>query len=363
MRMENETLHLIALNFIPGVGPRTAKKLISLAGSAKEFFLLADNLKIAGVKAKDLTGKSLKSYLQKAEDELNNGAKNGIRAINYLESDYPFRLSACEDAPLVLHCRGKMDLNASRTIAIVGSRSATSYGNRVCDEFITEMARLNCTLVSGLAYGIDSFAHKAADKIGIQNVGVVAHGLDIIYPGSNLKLSKSMENFGGVVSDFPTGTKPDRENFPKRNRIIAGLADAVIVVEAGKKGGALITADIASAYNRDVFAVPGRIDDSMSEGCNRLIKNNRAAILSSVKDLSWYMGWDGQKESQQTSLFSSATDEEKKILSFIRNGNNHPDLLSVNAEMPVSKVNALLLGLEFKGLIQALPGKKYQLIG
>lgn len=363
MHTTNETLYLIAMNFIPGIGPRTARKLISLVGSASQFFDVAEDLKISGVRNSDLKKMNISSFLRKAEDEITFHTRNGIRAISFLDEDFPYRLKSCDDAPLVMFSRGEMDLNASRTVAVVGSRNATEYGNRLCDELIEEMGRLKCTLISGLAYGIDSFAHRAAEREQIQNIAVLAHGLETIYPAANYKLARSMEKFGGVVSDFPTGTKPDRENFPKRNRIIAGLADVVIVVEAKKKGGALITAELALGYNRDVFAIPGRIGDEMSSGCNTLIKNNKAAILSSAQDLGWYMSWKKKIVNTQTSLFKAISEDEKRLISLLQSGRIHLDELSIEAELPLSKINSILLELEFKGFIKSLPGKNYQLIG
>lgn len=357
----NETRHILALSLVPGIGLKISKKIISHYGSASAFFEVAPELRIPGVKNNDLSKTSLTSFLLRADDELSYCAKNEIVALNYLSNDFPRRLSLCEDAPLVIYLKGEMDLNAKRVVAIVGSRKASFYGKNACDNIVKELKNWDCSLISGLAHGIDSYAHRAAQEQNIQNIGVVAHGLDKLYPSTNSNLAKAMEAYGGIVSEFPTGTNPDRENFPKRNRIIAGLSDAVIVVEAAKKGGALITADYAQGYNRDVFAVPGRISDPSSEGCNRLIKNNKAALLSSPADLAWYMQW--KKKSVQQSLFQDVSAVESNIISSIIKGANHPDLMTYETGFSLSEVNSILLGLEFKGIITSLPGKKYQLIG
>ena len=226
-----------------------------------------------------------------------------------------------------------------------------------------ELARNNCTLISGLALGIDSMAHRAAQQLGIPNIGVVAHGLDRLYPISNTSLARKMEMHGGVITDFPSGTRPDRENFPKRNRIVAGLADAVIVVEAAENGGALITADIAFSYDRDVFAVPGAWGQSVSLGCNQLIRQNKAAILSNASDLAWYLNWDKQSPSSvQTSLFQDMQADEKKLADCIQSGLDDLDRIAIEAGMSISKTSSLLLQMEFAGWVRSLPGKRYQLL-
>jgi DNA processing protein len=363
MREDSEILFLIAMGLIPGIGPKKARRIIEITGTAEEFFRNSEKLKLSGVKNSDLKQNHLKSYLRKAEDELTYNLKNEIKTLHYLQAEYPFRLKSCDDAPLVLFTKGNVDLNTSRTVAVVGTRTATDYGNRVCEELIAELAIMKCALVSGLAHGIDSFAHRAAQVHGIQNIGVVAHGLDSVYPHVNRSLASSMLENGGLVTDFIVGTRPDRENFPKRNRIIAGLSDAVIVVEAAKKGGALITAELALSYNRDVFAIPGRIGDKTSEGCNVLIKNNRAALLASVRDLAWYMTWERRKkEPVQTSLFNELSQSETLLLSLIRNGKNHPDLLVAHTGLSSQAISAMLLELEFKGSIKVSPGKTYHIV-
>lgn len=360
----DETRYLMAMTFIPGIGPRTAKKLISNLGSARSFFDVAYKLKLSGVHENDLKQSSLKSYLMRADDELKYNERNQVRIATIDDSDYPLRLKACDDAPIVIYTKGNLNLNSNRMIAVVGTRKATSYGNRVCEEIVEELKLQNCSLISGLALGIDSYAHKAAQSRGIQNIGIVAHGLDRLYPANHRSLAAAMEENGGIVSDFPTGTRPDRENFPKRNRIIAGLADAVIVVEAAEKGGALITAELALSYNRDVFAVPGRMGDALSAGCNDLIRKNKAAILTKPSDLSYYMSWEKPKQRiAQTSLFSTMNEDEQLVASLIRNGSDHMDELMVQSNWTMNKLSTVLLQLEFNGKIKPLPGKRFQLCG
>jgi DNA processing protein len=259
-----------------------------------------------------------------------------------------------------------MDLNSARCIAIVGTRNATSYGIRVTEELVEHIARYKGSVISGLAYGIDTAAHRAANEMGVQNVGVVAHGLDKLYPSSNATLARKMERFGGLVSDFKIGTLPDRTNFPMRNRIIAGLCDATIVVEAGTKGGALITAKMANAYNRDVFAVPGRHSDAYSSGCNLLVRNNEAAILASASDLAWHLGWEEPElfEKKTTGVAQVKLDENETILlSLIRKGVNSLDTICDAVDLQHHMISAALLSLEFKKLVRSLPGKTWEATG
>lgn len=363
MPSEDEVLSTIALTFVPGVGSITARRILQQMGTAAHFFEVCRKYRIPGVKPEDLKSTAIKEYFTLAESELRFAQENDVRPRIITESDYPNRLKACEDAPTVLYSRGNMELNAQRMIAVVGTRQATSYGQKCCEEIVTELAQHNCTLISGLALGIDSMAHRSAQQLGIPNIGVVAHGLDRIYPVSNSSLARKMENHGGLLTDFPSGTRPDRENFPKRNRIVAGLADAVIVVEAAENGGALITADIAFSYDRDVFAVPGAWGQSVSLGCNQLIRQNKAAILSHASDLAWYLNWDKKAPSViQTSLFQDMQPDEKKLAACIQSGNDDLDRISIEAGMSISKTSSILLQMEFAGWVRSLPGKRYQLL-
>jgi len=367
--MENlhEIRDYIALSLIPGIGPRTSRKIMAQFESPEQFFLQPDRIKLPAVKPEFLGQKAIDQFRKQADKEIHFMQQGGIRALTQTDPDYPGRLKACDDAPLILYTQGEMQLNARRMVAIVGTRNATDYGQKVSSALVEVLAEYQCSLVSGLAYGIDSMAHKAADQAGIQNIAVLAHGLDRLYPAANKGLAGRLKAHGGLVTDFPSGTNPDRENFPSRNRIVAGLVDAVVVVEAAISGGALITADIAQSYNRDVFAIPGKWGERYSEGCNRIISHNKAAILTNAEDLAWYMGWTESEKQQkpvQTSLFNDLSPEEDTILLQLRNRKSmNLDELSITANIPVSKTSAILLEMEFKGIVRALPGKIYQLRG
>jgi DNA processing protein len=362
---QDELIHAIALCLVPGIGSITAKKLLLAYNSPQKVFKHLSNIRLPFVKPGDIRPNMLNDYVNRAKQELRFIQRANIEAVMQNESDFPYRLKTCEDSPIVLFKRGKMDLNAKRIIAVVGTRKATEYGYKQCEMIVNELKNLNCTLISGLAYGIDSAAHKAANNINIQNIGVLAHGLDRIYPSENKELSKKMEANGGLITEFLSLTNPDRENFPKRNRIVAGLVDAVIVIEAGESGGALITAEIANSYSREVFAIPGRTNDPFSLGCNNLIKQNKAAILTDAKDLAWYMGWSEKNESivkpQQTQLNFNFSNQEENIIEIIRNNNEFLDDISLKSGYAVGLTSSILLELEFKGVLKTLPGKRYQL--
>ncbi len=259
-----------------------------------------------------------------------------------------------------------MDLDRQRVVSIVGTRNATDYGKKVCDELIQQFSERGypVLIVSGLAYGIDVQAHKSALKYNLPTVGVVAHGLDTLYPSLHRETAIKMLGDGGLVSDFPSGTKIDPSNFLRRNRIIAGLADATLVVESAEKGGALVTADIAFSYNRDVFAFPGRADDTYSKGCNNLIRNNGASLITGIEDLEFFMGWEMQKEEKalQQSLFADLSPEEERLVNLLKGeGRLFIDQISAETGLPASRVSAMLLNLEFKNVLVALPGKMYKL--
>jgi DNA processing protein len=292
--------------------------------------------------------------------------KNGIQTFFYLDENYPTRLKGCTDAPIILYYKGNANLNERRIISVVGTRNATNYGKEICEELIRSFSEKTypVLVVSGLAYGIDVHAHKACLKYNIPTVGVFAHGLDKIYPALHAPIASKMLDNGGLLCDFVSETAIDRQNFLRRNRIIAGLADATVIVESAEKGGALVTADIANSYNRDVFAFPGRSTDPYSRGCNKIIKLNEAVLVENAADIEKAMNWDikvGSKKAIQTSLFVELTPEEQKLVDLLKEGNRFVDEITIETQMPMSKVSALLLGLEFKGLVLSLPGKVYRL--
>jgi DNA processing protein len=305
--------------------------------------------------------------LKKAEKELTFIEKNGVDVIFYTDSRFPKRLKNCNDAPVLLYSKGNADLNAQRIISIVGTRNATDYGKQLCRALIDELQQNNVLVVSGLALGIDVAVHKECVKLNVPTVGVLGHGLDRIYPSQNRATAEKMMENGGLLTEYPSGTIPDRENFPQRNRIVAGMADATVVIEASLKGGALITAEIANSYNRDVFAFPGRIGDEFSEGCNFLIRNNKAALLTCAADLAYILGWENNETANQAieqfTLPFDLTAEESMIFEIIRQ-HQAPlaiDDLSIKTNMATSKLAMNLLNMEMQGYIRSLPGKMYRL--
>jgi DNA processing protein len=362
-------LYEIALTMLPGIGDVSGKKLVAYCGGTKAIFTdsrkdllrrkaLGDNLV-----NKLIEGRS--EALRKAEKEIRFIEKYHITPLFFLHKDYPFRLGNCGDAPLMLYYKGTADVNMPRVVAVVGTRNATDYGREMCTRIIEGLSDSGVLVVSGLAFGIDSCAHKISVQLNIPTIGVLGHGLDRLYPAENKGLAEKMIQHGGLITDFPSETQPDRENFPKRNRIIAGLCDALIVVEAASRGGALITADIANSYNRDVFAVPGRLQDEYSKGCNTFIKTNRAALIESADDIRYIMGWDTvapKNAGIQRALFQEFSEEENTIVEMLRAQTDAGiDTLVLDSGMKSSQVAKILLALEFRGVIKCLPGKRYQL--
>ena len=355
----------IALTVLPGIGDISGKKFVQYCGSAEAIFKEKRKSleKITGMREASINAICKpKEYLKRAEEEIEFVEKNGIQPLFFLDSDYPRRLSQCDDAPMMLYYKGKANLNANRVVAIVGTRNITEYGKENCNQLVEDLKDDNVLIVSGLAYGVDTCAHKASVKNGIPTVGVMGSGMQQIYPAANKKLASDMQEQGGILTECMSGTLPDRENFPRRNRIIAGMADAVIVIESAMKGGSLITADLANSYSRDVFAYPGRVMDIYSQGCNYLIRTNRAHLMESVLNLRYIMRWDSDsKTEKQTAMFREFTEEEKRIMDcFGSNAVIHLDDIIVKTEMSTTKIAALLLNLEFDGVLMALPGKRYQ---
>ncbi|MBR4392361.1 MAG: DNA-processing protein DprA [Bacteroidales bacterium] len=364
--MKTETIYQIALTLIPGVGDINGKRLIAAYGSAEALFHEKRKSleKIGGMR--DATIEALsnpKEFLKRAEQEMAFTEKNTIRPLSYQDKDYPRRLLQCDDSPLMLYYKGNVNLNASRVVAIVGTRNVTEYGRERCIQLVNDLVGEQVLVISGLAYGVDTIAHLTAVQAGLPTVGVMGNGMQQIYPSANRKLAVEMLQNGGLLTECMNGTLPDRENFPRRNRIIAGMADAVIVVESALKGGSLITADLANSYNRDVFAFPGRVTDLYSQGCNHLIRTNQAHLMEDVNNLRYVMRWE-QPESvkeRQTTLFREYTEEEQRIMDcFEGQAVVNLDDLIVKTGLATTKLAALLLNLEFDGIVTALPGKRYQ---
>ena len=360
----NKLIYQIGLTLIRGIGDVNGKKLVAYCGSPEAIFKESTSalLKIPGIGKSTVNSIKSQKVLDHAESEIEFINKFKITPLFYTDPDYPARLLNCEDNPLMLYYKGNADVNSQRVIAIVGTRRATNYGKSRCEEIIDDLKNRNVLVVSGLAYGIDSCAHRSSLELGMNTIGVLGHGLDRIYPAYNRKLAEKMIDQGGLLTEFTSNTKPDRENFPKRNRIVAGMADAVLVVESDRKGGALITAEIGNSYNRDVFAVPGRIGDDYSRGCHFLIKTNRADLIESGNDIAYMMGWEDVivKKKSQKELFVNLSDEEKLIMkTILENEELAIDQITIKTKLNTSKVAASLLNLEFEGLVKSLPGKLY----
>lgn len=360
-------LHQIALTFIPGVGSVNSRLLLKHFGTAEDVFKAKKSqlTAIQGIGEKTAQSILQHQFFERAEQEIEFVEKYKIKTFFYSDEDYPKRLRNCYDAPVLLYYKGNADLNSERIVSIVGTRNATSYGKDLTESLVEELKKHNVLVISGLAYGIDAMAHKACLKQDIPTVGVVGHGLDRIYPAQHRSLAEKMLGSGGILTEFPSGTKPDRENFPKRNRIVAGMADATVIVEASLTGGALITAELANSYNRDVFSFPGRVKDEFSAGCNFLIKTNRASLITSVKDLEYLLGWvreESKEPQKQLSLRLDLSSDEKKVAEVLFNKpNTGIDDLSIATQLPQSKLAITILGLEMQGIIISLPGKTYRL--
>ena len=371
--MNDTHLYSVALNLIDKVGGVKARQLISYCGSAEAVFKTSRQklLKIPLVGEKIAHLILQKDILQEAEAEVKRAIRQNVKIVTVTDADYPVRLKQYPDAPFVFYLRGEVAFNTDKTIAIVGTRAATDYGRNFTEELVRALMPYKPLVVSGLAYGIDIAAHQASLKYGLPTVGVMASGIDVVYPSSHMATARQMvKQAGGIMTEARFGTEPDARKFPARNRIIAGLADATVVVEAKESGGALITANIANDYNKDVFAVPGDIQRKTSAGCNNLIKQHKAHLITSAKDIAYIMNWDldgKTKATQQSLLFNTMpTDKnEQKIVKLLQTQPEQTlglDDLSWQLKMPLSKLSAYLLNLEIHGYLKSLPGKKFMLL-
>lgn len=360
----------IGIGLIPKIGPVLTKRLIAYCGSAEGIFKEkgANLSKIPGIG--DRLADHIVSHraLDPVDQEIEWLAKYRVNALFYLDGDYPERLKQCEDAPVILYVKGKTPLNRPKVISIVGTRNPTEEGRYITRKLTEQLSGSfpDILIVSGLAYGIDTCAHKGALRNNLDTVAVLGHGLSHLYPSVNRETAAQIAAKGALITEFMHDEKPESPNFVKRNRIIAGLADATIVVESGEKGGALITADIANSYNRDVFAFPGRISDKYSTGCNKLIKTNRAALMENISDLEYLMNWqkvDKPPDGFQKTLFIELDEEEKILIGLLKENTSLTiDQLAVQSNVPVSRTSSVLLNLEFKGMVKCLPGKVFRLI-
>ena len=368
---DQELLYLLALQKVDGVGDIVAKKLLNHCGSAETIFKtkasqLASIDGVGQVLLKNLKSKEI--FLQ-AESELNYIKKNSINFSFYKDENYPDKLKHCIDSPILLFSSGNIDLKNRKIISIVGTRQITSYGTEFCKKLIEDLAPLNPIIVSGFAYGVDIVAHQMAMDLNLQTIAVLAHGLNQIYPKTHKRYVAKMEQNGGFMTEFWSNSNPEKENFVKRNRIVAGMSEATIVIESAEKGGSLITANLANDYNRDVFAVPGRTSDKLSQGCNNLIKTQRANLLTSAADILYILNWEIDSESKnnkkviQKQLFITLETDEQKIYDYLlKNGKQLLDVIALECDFPVFKISSILLNMELKGVIRPLPGKLFEAI-
>jgi len=367
--MNDDLLYQLALTLVPNVGDVHAKILIKHFGDAKSIFNASQHIleKVEGIGF--VRARSIVEFndFKQAEDELHFIEKYKIHVLFQTDKNYPQRLLNCYDAPILLFYKGKADLNVSKVLAVVGTRSHTEYGRNFTEKLVKDLAEEDVLVVSGLASGIDALAHKAALKNHLTTVGVVGHGLDKMYPYENTSLAKDMvKQGGGILTEFFSGIKPDKHHFPLRNRIVAGMSDATVLIETHISGGSMITAKLADSYNRDVFAVPGRATDKYSSGCNHLIKHNKALLLTDATELMEVLGWkERQKEKvkSQKELFIELSPEEKQVVQMLQETEKlHIDEINLKSGLSSSAVATAILNLELQNVITSLPGKMYQLI-
>ncbi|MEL1239975.1 DNA-processing protein DprA [Flavobacterium flavipallidum] len=363
----SELFYTLALLKVEGVGDIMAKKLMNHCGSAEAVFKTKSQklAAIDGVGSMLLKNLKDESVFDKANKELEFIQNNSINVSYFQNENYPDKLKHCVDAPVLLFTAGNIDLKNRKIISIVGTRQITSYGTEFCKKLIEDLAPLDPVIVSGFAYGVDIVAHQHAMEHNLQTIGVLAHGLNQIYPKNHKKYMAKMEQNGGFMTEFWSSSNPDKENFVKRNRIVAGMAEATIVIESAERGGSLITANMANDYNRDVFAVPGRTTDKYSTGCNNLIKTQKANVLTSAADLIYMLNWDIKEEPKavQKQLFVSLDNDEQKIYDYLlKTGKELMDIIALECEFPIYRVSSILLNMELKGVIRPLPGKLFEAI-
>jgi DNA processing protein len=364
---DQDLLHLLALQQVEGVGDIVAKKLITHCGNAESVFKTKSSqlAAIDGIGSILLRNLKDKTVFEKAEQELKFIQSNEINTVFFQDETYPDRLKHCIDGPVLLFTSGNIDLKNKKIISIVGTRQITSYGMEFCRKLIEDLAPLDPVIVSGFAYGVDIFAHQLAIEHDLQTIGVVAHGLNQIYPKNHKKYVAKVEQNGGFMTEFWSSSNPEKENFVRRNRIVAGISEATIVIESAERGGSLITANIANDYNRDVFAVPGRTTDKYSAGCNNLIKTQKANLLTSAADLVYILNWEIESKTKpvQKQLFVTLENDEQKVYDYLlKNGKELMDIIALHCDFPIYKISGMLLNMELKGVIRPLPGKLFEAI-
>jgi DNA processing protein len=367
--MEQEKIYQVALSMVPGIGNVLAKSLISYCGSASAVFKsrLTQLARIPGIGR--YHAESILSFREfdQAAISLEHCRERGIQVLFYMDPAYPKRLKQTPDGPSVVYFKGNGALQAGKVVAIVGTRSCTQYGKMVTEQLINDLVPHAAMVVSGLAYGIDITAHRAALQAGLATVAVLANGVDIIYPGSHRAEAAALQEKGGLISEYKPGVKPEAHFFPARNRIIAGMADLTIVVEAAEKGGALITAELANSYDREVFAVPGNVDRKFSRGCNRLIARHKAHIIGSVADLEYIMNWEPGTQATagtgEIDLSELSHPEQEVVRSMLQQETAVGiDDLSWKSQVPLNRLASILLNLELRGLVKSMPGRKYKIV-
>jgi DNA processing protein len=366
-----DLIYQIGITLIKGIGNITAKQIIESLDNVALLFTEKKHVleRISGLSRRIINEIHHPEVLKRAEKEIRFIEKSHITPLFITEPVYPNRLKECVDAPVMLYFRGNTDLNAGKIISIVGTRNAMAYGKEITDRLVHDIREVfpESLIVSGLAYGIDIAAHRAALRENIATVGILAHGLDRIYPSVHRNAAAEMLKAGGLLTDFISETNPDRQNFIKRNRIVAGMSDCTVVIESAAKGGALITASIADSYNRDLFSFPGRIYDKYSEGCNSLIKSKKAALITSADDLFREMNWNNTPEKEkpqavQRILFPELNPEEQKVMEVLsKAGSMQLNLLAIEIDLPVSRLSVILFELEMNGLVRCKPGGMYSL--
>lgn len=365
---DNQLLAVLALQNVNNIGDATAKKLINFCGNAENIFKekKAALLKIDGIGENTIKDLYNSDHHIEAEKELAYIKENNISFSYFTDESYPEKLKHCIDGPILIFKTGNIDLNNRKIISIVGTRQITSYGAYFCEKLIDELSPLDPVIVSGFAYGVDICAQKAAMEKNLQTIGCLAHGLNQVYPKPHGMYMHKIEKNGGFITDFWSKDEPERNNFLRRNRIIAGLSEATIVIESAEKGGSLVTADIAHSYNREVFAVPGRTNDKFSIGCNNLIKQQKAHMLTSTADLVYILNWDiedKKPKSIQKKLFVELADDEKNIYDYLqKNGKDLIDIIALECKLPIHKASTTLLSMELKGVIRPLPGKLFEVV-
>jgi len=362
----SETVYLLSLLQVHGIGPIQGRLLLQHFKSAEKIFIASPQSlrEVEGMSRVRISAiRSFKNFEEQNSME-QTLKKNNIEVISCLHEKFPKRLLHCYDCPPLLFYKGNINLNPEKILAVVGTRSPTVYGKHIIENFFEGFEAYSITILSGLAFGIDSMAHRIAIRNGLPTIAVLGHGLDTLYPSLNLALSKEMQSNGGLVTEFPFGTRPDRQNFPRRNRIVAGMCDAVLVVESGEKGGSIITAELAMDYNRDVFACPGRVTDEKSAGCNHMIKSNTAQLVNSCHDLLQCMNWKtGPVTAFQKSLFLNLNEEELRVIEFLKGRENVDFDLILSTGYTPGKLSQILLSLELNGVVQRISGNRYRISG